>query len=262
MKRTILLLMVVLTANCHVLFGWGARGHDIVCYIAEQNLTKRTKKAVSEILDGKSIVYYASWMDNIQNSPYWKDGYEATQTWHYANVDEGFTYETMRKEPKGDVLTGIEFVVKELKSGQLNDSMRADYLKMLVHMVGDMHCPMHAGWLSDRGGNNRQVRFFGQPTNLHAVWDTRVIESAHQWSYTEWQKQLDRCNKKEIKQITAGTIYSWFDGTVAAAAILYENTPAGTDLRYQYVYDFSYLAERQLLYGGYRLAAILNDIFG
>lgn len=262
MKKLIILLLAFATVNCHFAFGWGQKGHDVVAYIAEQHLTKKAHKAISEILEGKSIVYYSSWMDNLQNSPQWKGGYDVTKTWHYANVDEGYTYETMRKEPKGDVLTALELVITGLKSGQLTDSMRVDYLKMLVHMVGDMHCPMHAGKLSDLGGNRHQVRFFGQGTNLHSVWDTAMLEAARKWSHTEWQRQLDRCGKKEIREITCGTIHDWFAETVNAAELIYGATPAGAELRYQYLYDFTPLLEKQLLHAGYRLAAILNEIFG
>ena len=261
MKKTVLLL-IFFSMGCLPVFGWGQKGHDVIASIAEAHLTRQAKKTIDGILEGRSIVYYSSWMDNLRNSPQWIDGYDVTKTWHYANVDEGYTYETMRKEPAGDVLTALDLVLSGLKSGELCDSMKADYLKMLVHMIGDMHCPMHAGRLTDRGGNNVQVRWFGTPTNLHSVWDTEFIESARRWSYTEWREQLDRCGKKERKAIAAGDMYDWFDETVAAAAIIYENTPEGADLGYQYLYDFNGLLERQLLYAGYRLAAVLNDIFG
>lgn len=261
MKKTVLVFLIF-SISCLPAFGWGPKGHDVIASIAEAHLTRRAKKAIDDILEGKSIVYYASWMDNLKNSPQWAGGYDMTNTWHYANVDEGYTYETMRKEPAGDVLTALELVMSKLRSGELSDSLRADYLKMLVHMVGDMHCPMHAGRLTDSGGNDIKIRWFGAPTNLHSIWDVEFIESTRKWSHTEWREQLDRHGKKEIKAITAGSVYDWFFGTVAAAETIYLNTPEGADLRYQYLYDFNYLLERQLLYAGYRLAAVLNDIFG
>ena len=63
---------------------------------------------------------------------------------------------------------------------------------MLIHLIGDMHCPMHAGRKQDRGGNGTTVKFFGKKSNLHSVWDSDLLESTHRWSYTEWQKQIDR----------------------------------------------------------------------
>ena len=72
MKKIIItLLSITMLLNATNAFAWGAKGHDIVAAIAEQHLTRKAKKNISKLLDGKSIVYYSSWMDNIQNSPYW-----------------------------------------------------------------------------------------------------------------------------------------------------------------------------------------------
>jgi hypothetical protein len=144
--------------------------------------------------------------------------------------------------------------------------MRVDYVKMIVHMVGDLHCPMHAGRLSDRGGNGMKVKWFGQNTNLHSVWDSKMIESARKWSYSEWVEQLDRTDSKFKKSVMRGTYEDWFNDTVNYAAILYDYVERmskdNPNLSYQYVYDFSYLLEDRLLVGGYRLAYVLNTIFG
>ena len=266
-KITTALICAIMLFSSISAFGWGPKGHDVVAAIAERHLTKKTKKALNELLDGKSIVYYSSWMDNIQNSPYWNDGYNKTKTWHYANVDKGLTYQTMTKNPKGDVVTGLEMLTKELKENydNLTDSMRVDYVKMIVHMVGDMHCPMHAGRLSDRGGNQMKVKWFGQNSNLHSVWDSKMIDSARKWNYSEWADQLDRTDKKFKKSVMRGTFEEWFTDTVEYAASIYEyveNIDAETpNLSYQFVYDFSPLLEDRLLVGGYRLAYVLNSIF-
>ena len=268
MKRITFLFACIITIYSSMpAFAWGPKGHDIVAAIAEQNLTKKTKKALDKILDGKSIVYYSSWMDNIQNSPNWKNGYDKTKTWHYANVDKGLTYETMEKNKKGDVLTGLEFLVNELTVNfdNLSDSLKQDYVKMVVHMVGDMHCPMHAGRSTDRGGNGKKVKWFGQTTNLHSVWDSKMIDSARKWSYTEWVNHLDRKDKKYKKAIVQGTYQDWFAETVVRAEELYEYAERQGDevpnFSYQYVYDFSPLLENRLQTGGYRLAHVLNTIF-
>ena len=247
-------------------FAWGSKGHDIVAAIAEQNLTPKAKKALNELLDGKSIVYYSSWMDQIQNSPYWEYGYNKTKTWHYANVDKGMTYETMQKEENGDVITGLNSLTKELKENyaELTDSMRVDYVKMIVHMVGDLHCPMHAGRRTDRGGNNFKMKWFGQNTSLHSLWDSKIIESARTWSYREWRDHLDIVNKKYKKEVMQGTYEDWFTATVSNAAMLYDYQESLVDDRmnpYEYVYKFSPMLEEQLLLGGLRLAYVLNSIF-
>lgn len=248
-------------------FGWGPMGHDVVAAIAEQNLTSKARKELDKLLDGRSIVYYSSWMDNIQNSPSWKGGYDKTKTWHYANVDKGLTYQTMKKNENGDVVSALTELTKEMTENydNLTDSMKVDYIKMIVHMVGDLHCPMHAGRLSDRGGNGFKVRWFGQKTNLHSVWDSKIVESARRWSYSEWRDHLDRGNKKFNKAAIQGTYEDWFMSTVENAAEIYEYAERQgkeePNFSYQYIYDFSPMLEEQLLLGGLRLAHVLNSIF-
>lgn len=269
MKRKFSASLCITLLLCSIsAYAWGPKGHDVVAAIAEQHLTRKARKAIDEILDGKSIVYYSSWMDNIQNSPEWEGGYDRTKTWHYANVDKGHTYETMPKNEKGDVVTGLVFLTKELTENydDLSEQTRADYVKMIVHMVGDMHCPMHAGRLSDLGGNKMKVRWFGQNTNLHSVWDSKMIDAARKWSYSEWVDQLDRTDRKFRKSVMRGTYEDWFKETVSGAASIYDYVEAleveNPDLSYQFVYDFSPLLEDRLLVGGYRLAYVLNMIFG
>lgn len=268
MKRFLIpILSIAMLFNLTSAFAWGPVGHDVVASIAEQNLTRKAKRNITKLLEGKSIVYYSSWMDNIQNSPYWENGYNKTKTWHYANVDKGHTYETMTKNPDGDVVTALEFLTKELTENydNLTDSMRVDYIKMIVHLVGDLHCPMHAGRLSDRGGNNVRVKWFGQRSSLHSVWDSKIVESARRWGYKEWTEHLDRADRKFRKSVMRGTYQEWFKETVNGAASIYEYVEAlgeEPNLSYQFVYDFSPLLEDRLMIGGYRLAYVLNTIFG
>lgn len=268
MKRIVItVLSVLFMLESISMYAWGPMGHDIVAAIAEQNLTKKAKKEISKLLDGHSIIYYSSWMDNLRNSPHWNDGYDVTKTWHYANVDKGYTYQTMPKEEKGDVVNVLETLTDAMTNhySELTDSMRVDYLKMIVHMVGDLHCPMHAGRLSDRGGNDMPVRWFGKNTNLHSVWDSKLIESARKWSCTEWVEQLDRKDKTFKKEVMRGTFEEWFADVVVYAAGIYDYIEASgkenPNLSYQYVYEYSPLLEQQLLLGGYRLAYVLNNIF-
>lgn len=269
MKKFLLsALSCVFLLNSLTTFGWGPTGHDVVAAIAENHLTDKTKAKLNELLDGRSIIYYSSWMDNIQNSPYWEYGYNQTKTWHYANVDKGETYQTMKKNEKGDVVVALTTLTDQLQNNyeNLTDSMRSDYVKMIVHMVGDMHCPMHAGRLSDLGGNRTKVRWFGRNTNLHSVWDSKIVESARSWSYSEWRDQLDRNVCPEFAQnLTVGSFEEWFCETVEGAASIYNYVETlgeeNPNLSYQFVFDFSPLLENRLLVGGYRLAYVLNSIF-
>ena len=268
MKRiSILFATVFLLLGNVVALAWGPTGHDVVAAIAEKHLTKKAKKEINKLLDGKSIVYYSSWMDNIQNSPYWEQSYKITKTWHYANVDKGHTYQTMPKNENGDVVSSLQMLTDAMENhySELTDSMKVEYLKMIVHMVADLHCPMHAGRLSDRGGNGTKVKWCGQNTSLHSVWDSKIVESSRKWSYSEWVDQIDRTGKSYKKKIMGGSFEDWFTETVGHSNSIYtyvENLGKDNpNLSYQFVYDFFPVLERQLLHGGYRLAYVLNSIF-
>ncbi|MDE7068988.1 MAG: S1/P1 nuclease [Alistipes sp.] len=255
--RKLLLLAACLSALSEA-WGWGQKGHDVVACVAECRLTPEAATRVADLLDGYSMVYWANWLDSASHTP--EMAY--TKTWHYANVDEGFTFETMPKNPAGDVVEAIERIVAALKSGELSRDEERLHLKMLIHLVGDLHCPMHAGRLSDRGGNSVAVRFFEEATDLHTLWDTALPEAAHRWSYSEWQNQLDRLPEETVSEIQAGTPRRWFEQTQTACRDIYARTPAGSALSYDYVAHYTPLVERQLLHGGLRLAALLNEIYG
>ena len=255
MKRLILLGLSLLIVRSAL--AWGQTGHDVTAYIAECHLTPAAAKKIDKVLDGHSPVYYANWLDNASHTP----DYAYTKTWHYLNVDEGKTLETMPANPKGDVLKAVTEIVAKLKAGGLTHEEEALQLKMLIHLVGDMHCPMHLGRSTDLGGNKRPVRYFGRSTNLHSVWDTSLVESAHNWGYTEWRQQIDRVSQAEAEAIAAGTPAEWAAETCGVCQQVYEATPEGANLSYDYVAAQTPVVEQQFLRGGLRLARLLNEIY-
>lgn len=257
MKLTRFILLGAWLLAVQGAFAWGQKGHDITACIAECHLKPAAAKKIDRILGGYSPVYYANWLDNASHTP----AYAHTKTWHYLNVDEGETFESMPENPAGDVLKAVEQLVRELRSKRLTAGEEQIRLRMLIHLVGDMHCPMHLGHASDLGGNRVSVRFFGRGTNLHTVWDTSLVEAAHNWSYTEWQREIDRLAKRDRQAVCEGSIEDWFAETVDICGRVYEEIPAGTNLSYDEVARYAPLIEEQLLKGGLRLAAILNSIY-
>lgn len=197
--RRFVILFLSLLASVNA-WAWGAKGHDVTAYIAECNLTPEAAERIDRVLGGYSIVYFANWLDTASHTP----EYAYSKTWHYANIDEGYTFETMPRNPHGDVVSAVEMLVEELRGGRLDPEKEALYLKMLVHLMGDLHCPMHSGRLTDVGGNTLPVRMFGRDTNLHSAWDSSLPEAAHKWSYTEWQNQIDRLTDDEAVLVEAG----------------------------------------------------------
>ena len=256
MRKVVLIIMATLIPA--ITLAWGPKGHDTVAYIAEKHLSKKTLKKVTEVLDGHSLVYVANWMDNASHT----DDYAYTKTWHYVNVDPSEeSYAASAKEAKGDVVTAINDIVAALKSGKLTPEEEQANLMMLIHLVGDIHCPMHAGRKSDRGGNGTQVKYFGSQKKLHSVWDSEIVESAHRWSHTEWQYQVDRATPKEVKTMAQGTPNDWIEETVVLARDIYDNSPSGVNLSYDYVAKYAPIIEQQFLKGGIRLAKLLEEIY-
>lgn len=236
---------------------WGAKGHDITCSIAEKHLSRKARKAVDRIFEGKSMVYWSSWMDNASHTP----ELSYTSTWHYKNIDADEEYDTAVLNENGDVVTALNAQIAALKSGTLNPEAEALALKMVVHLMGDLHCPMHMAHKSDRGGNRWQIQYFNNGKNLHSIWDSDLIESAHKWTFSEWTDQIDRVDRKTIKAIQEGNPYEWGRETFATTIGVYDATPVGSKLSYDYVEYARPILEQQLLRGGLRLAAVLNEIF-
>ncbi len=256
MKRIAVLFLLISIAGIHSAYGWGDKGHSIIAAIADRHLTPKARKSLQSVLT-HPLVYYASWMDNIRKNPL----YSETASWHYANVDEGESYETMPKNPDGDVYTQTVMIIERLKERNLDDSLRTLYTKFLIHMVGDMHCPMHTGRLTDLGGNRFSVKWFGSPTNLHTVWDEKLLESAHRWSYTEWSENIDVADEKERVAIVAGIPQAWMNQCVDICKKIYLNAEENSDYSYEYIHENIEIVETQLLRAGYRLAALLNEIY-
>jgi len=255
MKRQLISLACALTAMCG--WAWGQKGHDTVAYIAEQHLTPATKAAVDDLLDGRTMVYWANWLDNASHTP----EYAYSKTWHYKNIDEGERYEEAKANPAGDVTTAIKAQSGLLADNSAERTQRQLALKILIHLVGDMHQPLHMGHASDLGGNRIKARFFGKEMNIHSIWDSQLVENAHRWSYTEWQQQIDRAGADEQAALVAGDVDDWARESMALAGAIYKAYVPGATISYDTVAAAAPVIESQLLKAGLRLAHVLNGIF-
>lgn len=249
-----LALSALVTMQC---FGWGQKGHDVTCTIAKRHMTANANKAVMELLDGKSMVYWANWLDNASHTA----EYAYTKTWHYRNVDADQTWETAPNLPEGDIVRALNEQIAKLKATETPRSERQLALKMVIHLMGDLHQPLHIGRSTDRGGNNHKITFFKQPNNLHSVWDSNILEAGHKWSYTEWADEIDNASTEEAAQIRQGNISDWGKETHTICQTVYEETPENSNISYDEVAKWTLVIEQQLLRGGIRLASVLNEIF-
>lgn len=253
-------LFLLFTAACTALscLAWGQKGHDVVAFIAEKHLSTDVRARVEAVLDNHSPVYYSNWLDNASHTA----EYAYTKTWHYKNIDAGEAYDAAPVNPSGDVVKAITDITEMLREGGLSHEKEKTYLMMLIHLVGDLHQPMHMGHATDRGGNSHRIIYFNRDNNLHSVWDGALVESAHKWSHTEWQREIDRADDATITKIVEGTPNDWGRETHLLASKVYQKTPQGFKASYDYVAEWTPVIEEQFLKGGLRLAHLLTSIYG
>ena len=258
MKMKYLIATALLSmASVQQIMAWGQKGHDTTCCIAQRHLSEKASAEISNLLDGKSIVYWANWLDDASNTP----AYKYSKTWHYKNIEPPETFDNAPLLETGDIVRAINDQIALLKNKDVDRSERILALKMIIHLMGDMHQPLHMGHRSDRGGNDFKVSFFKTPTNLHSLWDTQLVESGHKWSHTEWAEEIDRLSAIEVPEITKGSIEDWARETAVIATTVYEETPTEQSLSYDYISKWTPVIEQQFEKGGLRLAFVLNSIF-
>jgi len=236
---------------------WGSTGHRAIGVIAEKHLTKKAKKQINKLLQGQSLAFVSTYGDDIKSD----SRYAKFYTWHYVNFPFNSKYENSDKNPKGDIVTGINTCISILKDKNTSQEDQIFYLKFLVHLIGDLHQPLHVGRGEDKGGNDIQVRWHNKGTNLHRVWDSNMIES---WNmgYTELAKNAKKLNKPQIQSIQKGTVLDWTYESQKLAIQVYKSVEIGEKLGYKYSYKHFGTVRSQLQKSGIRLAKILNDIYG
>lgn len=256
MKKTAFTLLLAIGISLNSL-GWGQTGHRVVGQIATWHLNKKASKAIERILGSETLAMSANWMDEIKSDP----AYGYLNSWHYLTVKTGEKFNPDIQEDGGNAFSKTNMIIDALRNGIVDAETEEAYLKMLVHLVGDLHQPLHVGTGDDQGGNEVDVFYFNQRTNLHAVWDTRIIEGKN-LSYTELAEHLNRRSSKSLVQnYQRESLEKWLQEAVNLRPIIY-NLPENNRLFYEYEYHTFPVIEERLLAGGIRLAGILNEIFG
>jgi hypothetical protein len=132
-------------------------------------------------------------------------------------------------------------------------------LRFIVHIVGDLHQPMHVGNGTDRGGNDVKVTWFREETNLHRVWDSQMIDHM-QYSYTEYAQQVQLgMNDNDKSKLMNADIMNYVYSSSSLREQIYDIGDG--NLSWKYIYKNREIMEDRLLQAGYHLAALLNDIY-
>lgn len=246
----------IMPFNVNTAEKWGATGHRVVGEIAEDYLKPRTKREIRRLLKSKSLAFASTFGDEIKSDKRYNEFY----TWHYINMPMDQDYEESVKNPDGDLATGIEYCKKIIKDKNSTDDDKAFYLKLLIHLMGDLHQPMHVGLEEDKGGNDFKLQWFYRDSNLHRVWDSEMIDG-YDMGYIELAENADVLSKKQVKAIQEGTVIDWVNETHTLTRKVYASVQRDENLRYRYSYDNFETVRKQLQIAGIRLAKVLNDLF-
>ncbi|PRD46482.1 S1/P1 nuclease [Sphingobacterium haloxyli] len=244
-------------------YAWGAKGHRAIGRIAEKHLNKKALAEVRRLLGDESMAMVGTWADEVIRTEKYKD----SQPWHYINIPKGldrggvhaFLAENREKKT---AYSGIQEMVTILKDKSKSSDERADALKFLIHIVGDMHQPMHCGRLEDRGGNDIPVLWRRDSTNLHAIWDSQVIDGIG-LSFSEMAEEYDRLDRGSIREMQRASIEDWFYSSYQISERIYgeiEANPSATQNTYMYVRQHRDDIKVAIRNAGYRLAGLLNYI--
>ncbi|MEN5208416.1 S1/P1 nuclease [Stenotrophomonas terrae] len=242
---------------------WGAQGHRLVARIAEPNLHPATRAEVERLLaaePGASLSSIAPWADQLRgNDP---DLGKRSASWHYVNMaEDDCAFSPPKHCPNGNCVVGaLQAQSALLANRQLSDVERLQALKFVVHLVGDLHQPLHAGYGHDRGGNSYQLQFNGRGTNLHSVWDSGMFYTL-QLNDDQFLQRLQALpapastRAPDLQRDPA----LWAEQTcrIATRKGLY---PSGHKIDERYTAVWEPVAEAQLRLGGEQLAALLNQL--
>lgn len=271
-------LLLLLTLPSHYAFAWGATGHRSIGLIAQQHMTPAALKRAEQILEGHNLAYISTWADEIRSDP---KKYGDTFNWHFTTWQDEVELHNANLENKstGFLLSKVSQQTAVLNDAKSTQTEKAIALRFLVHLIGDLHQPLHVGGSNDQGGNACKVTWHNKATNLHTVWDSSMLEET-KLSYTELAEfaSQDR-TKQQVAKWQTGNINTWSAESKALRRKLYPaevqaplspvtfltycqkdaSPDAMPKLGYEYSYVFLPLAQERIFQAGVRLAKILNE---
>ena len=254
-------IIILLFALCFKSSGWSFTGHDAVAYIAECHLDPQTKAILDEYLDGKSIVYYSTFMDQMR----FIEEYQTTFLNYAHTARYNYDFSPVLDESNGtNALVQIPATIGKLSGGKYKNLDKEEValcIKYLVHAVGDMHCPGHIRREGAEVTDGIKVVFYGEKMSYHGLWDNALITFIHPWSYVEYNHQLGNLTPSQVEEITSGSVIDWGCQVARYASQVYEWVYPECELGKPFIYKAYPVADRCIQLAGYRLAKILDDCF-
>lgn len=241
-------------------FAWGPQGHRLVARIAETELSPQARAQVAQLLKGEpnpSLAGVATWADELREHD--PDLGKRSGPWHYVNLGEHECgYVPARDCPDGNcVIAAIDQQTALLADRSQPLEVRRQALKFVVHFVGDIHQPMHAGYAHDKGGNTFQLQVDGKGSNLHSLWDSGMLNTSHLSDDAYLQRLLALPAAAAMSPALPPPAAAWAQAS-CKIAITPGVYPSKHVLPDTYIATYRPIAETQLRLAGDRLAAVLN----
>lgn len=240
-------------------FAWGKTGHRVIGKIAEPYLTASATAGVKRILGVETVAEASNWPDFMRSDPatFWQ---REAGPFHYVTVPDRKTYAEAAHPPEGDGVTALQRFSATVRSPTASLADKQLALRFIIHIVGDLHQPLHAGNGHDKGGNDIRVTFQGRSTNLHSVWDSALVDEG-QLSYSEMADWLGaRITPALSREWMVADPRVWIAESTALRDQVYP-TEESRSLGWRYIYENTPRMELRLEQGGVRLAAYLNNLF-
>jgi hypothetical protein len=245
-----------------VLASWGRTGHRTIGKLAGNHLNPKAQDAVQELLGNESLADVASWADEVRS----KEAYRKTGSWHFLNLPLGLNYTDFQKQvinmTDENVYSALLQAEKTLKNPAAPKETQVEALKFLVHFVGDLHQPMHISRAEDKGGNTIQLNYEDKGTNLHSLWDTKLLEKQG-LSYEQLASKYDNVPAKTITQWQKDPLMKWLWESYEISSKLYAEVDQMSSRKIDDAYYQKHLPsiEVRIQQAGIRLAGVLNRIY-
>jgi hypothetical protein len=259
MKKVLYLISAI--GLTFTLLSWGFTGHRSIGRIAENNLSPKAKKTVQELLGDQSLADVSTWADEVRSQP----EYRATASWHFLNVPLGLNHADFQKQVEGmqtaNVFSALLKAEHELLYPGTSKEKKIEALKFIVHFVGDIHQPMHISRAEDKGGNTIQLNYEGKGTNLHSLWDSKMLD--HQGLSVEQIAEKYKPTPKQIKQWQSTSQIDWAWESYQISSKLYSEVDSmkTRSIDDSYYQNHIQIVNLRIEQAGIRLATILNEIF-
>jgi hypothetical protein len=260
MKKVVFAL-ALLAALPLRLWAWGVEGHRAIGIIAENHLSAKARQEVMNLLGSQSLAMVSTIPDEMRYLPEFKE----TGPWHYVNTALGLAHEPYLAAVKGQAEPNAYNVlllkIKEMKDPSKTPAQRAEALTFVVHIVGDIHQPMHTGRAEDKGGNDIKMTYRGKDTNLHSLWDSGLLDYQG-LTYTELGTQYSAVPAPLMKSWQATTSPAeWLFESYTIAGQLYAEAAQMPNIDYRYYPAHASIVKQRIQQAGVRLAAVLNEAF-